>query len=217
MKLPFTLQQFLDIFRNYNEAVYPLQILFVLLAAWIIVIAYLGNSRHQKFILFTLAAFWLWMGAVYHLLYFSVINKAAYVFGGMFILQGILLLIHGLTKPSLFTFGKNFHTVVSASLLIYALILYPLIGHFAGHGYPYSPTFGLPCPTTIFTIAIFLISRPRLPFYLAVIPLLWSVIGFSAAFNLAIYEDAVLIIAGLSFAILLFTKTTFGWSKNQFL
>lgn len=206
MKLPFTIQQFLEVFQKYNDAVYPLQILFVLLAALTVLIAYRGGKKYQKYILFILAALWFWMGAVYHIGYFSVINKAAYLFGGVFILQSLLLLVYGLSRATSFNFQKNIHGITSALLLVYALIVYPLIGYFASHGYPYSPTFGLPCPTTIFTLAIFLLAQPRIPFYLAIVPLLWSVIGFSAAFSLGIYEDTVLIIAGLAFAVLYFLK-----------
>lgn len=206
MKLPFTIQQFLDVFHKYNNSVYPLQIFFVLLAGLTILIAYRGSKKYQKCIFFILAALWFWMGAVYHIGYFSEINKAAYLFGSLFILQSLLLLVYGITRATFFTFQKNINGITSAILLVYALLIYPLIGYFSDHGYPYSPTFGLPCPTTIFTLAIFLLAQPRLPFYLAIVPLLWSVIGFSAAFSLGIYEDTGLIISGLSFAVLYFRK-----------
>jgi hypothetical protein len=206
MNLPFTIQQFLEVFHKYNNAVYPLQILFVLLASLTISIAYRGGKKYQKYILFTLAALWFWMGTVYHIGYFSEINKVAYLFGVVFILQSLLLLAYGLARATSFNFQKNIQSIISVLLLVYSLIIYPLIGYFAGHGYPYSPTFGLPCPTTIFTLAIFLLAKPKIPFYLAIVPLLWSVIGFSAAFSLGIYEDTALIISGLAFAILYFLK-----------
>lgn len=215
MKLPFTIRQFLEVFQKYNNTVFPLQILFLLLAILIIVIAYRGSEKHQKFILFILAAFWVWMGAVYHIGYFSAINNAAYLFGVVFILEGILLLIYGFVNAPAFNFQKNIQSITSVLLLAYALIIYPLIGYFTGHVYPYSPTFGLPCPTTIFTFAIFLLAQPGLPFYLAIIPLLWSVIGFSAAFSLGIYEDTALIISGLAFVALYFVKSKRRRAKND--
>jgi hypothetical protein len=207
MKLPFSIRQFLEVFQKYNNAVYPIQILFMLLAALIIFIAFRGSKKHQKLILFILATFWLWMGVVYHIGYFSVINKAAFLFGALFILESILLFIYGLVRPTSFHFEKNIQGILSGILLSYALIVYPLIGYFTGHAYPYSPTFGLPCPTTIFTFALFLIAQPRIPFYIAVVPLLWSAIGFSAAFSLGIYEDTALILSGLAFVLFYFRKT----------
>lgn len=204
MKLPFTREQFLEVFHKYNISVYPLQVLFLLLAVLAIMIIYSGNKRQQKIVPVILATFWIWMGAVYHIGYFSAINKVAYFFGILFIMQGIFFLHYGLKKFPLFTFQKNIRSITSVILLIYALIFYPLTGHFAGHDYPYSPTFGLPCPTTIFTFAVFLLAQPRIPFYLSIIPLLWSIIGFSAAFSLGIYEDAGLIVSAFAFSVLYF-------------
>jgi hypothetical protein len=45
-----------------------------------------------------------------------------------------------------------------------------------------------------------------MPGYIIVIPFLWTIIGFSAAFTLGIYEDTALIISGLLFAVLNFIK-----------
>jgi hypothetical protein len=42
-----------------------------------------------------------------------------------------------------------------------------------------------------------------MPLHLLIIPLLWSIIGFTAALNLTIYEDAGLLAAGLTGFILL--------------
>lgn len=206
MKLPFTAEEFLEVFKNYNTSVYPMQIVFLLAAVLIIMILFIKKNRYQKFIFSSLGLFWFWMGIVYHIAFFSKINKAAYLFGALFILQSIFLFVAGLTKSVTFSFGKNISSITGISFIIYALIIYPVIGYYSGHAYPYSPTFGLPCPTTIFTFSIFLLADKRLPFYLMVIPLLWSVIGLSAATTLGIYEDIALIIAGLIFLILNFTK-----------
>jgi hypothetical protein len=206
MKLPFTKYQFLEVFEKYNTAVFPMQILFVLLAVLIVFIVYNRNYKYQRSTLLILAALWLWMGAVYHIGFFSAINSAAYVFGALFILQGLLMLIYGLRKQPSFSFQAKTHSAVSAFMLIYALIIYPAIGFYTDHNYPYSPTFGLPCPTTIFTFAILTLARPRIPLYLAIIPVLWSIIGFSAAFTLGFYEDTALIVSVAVFFVLHFLK-----------
>lgn len=202
MKLPFTIDKFLEVFRRYNTAVFPVQILLLLLAALVVYLAIKTGRSSGKTIIFILSFFWAWMGIAYHLAFFAAINKAAYAFGALFILESILVLIYAFTASPSFSFSKQISGVFSAVLLIYALIIYPLLGYISGHGYPYSPTFGLPCPTTIFTLAIFLLARNKMPFYILVIPLLWTVIGSSAAVHLGIYEDAGLIVAGLLFLML---------------
>jgi len=145
------------------------------------------------------------MGIVYHIIFFSEINTAAYIFGGLFILQGIMFTGCGLIRKKLsFKYTKSIYNYVGLIFLLYALIIYPVLGTFLGHAYPYSPTFGLPCPTTIFTFGILLFTNNKMPWHLLIIPLLWSIVGFTAALKLTIYEDSGLIIAGVTaFSLLL--------------
>lgn len=62
---------------------------------------------------------------------------------------------------------------------------------------PALPTFGLPCPTTIFTLGILLFTKPPVPRSVFIVPLLWSAIGTSAAVQLGIPQDYGLAVAGL--------------------
>jgi hypothetical protein len=78
-----------------------------------------------------------------------------------------------------------------------------VLGQLSGHSYPYSPTFGLPCPTTIFTFGILLFADKKFNILLLLIPLIWSVIGFGAALNFSVFEDYGLLIAGITGFLLL--------------
>jgi Family of unknown function (DUF6064) len=210
VKTPFTREQFLEVFKNYNEAVFPMQIIFYIISFFVIYLTFSPNSKSNKIISVTLAFFWLWMGIVYHFIFFTAINKAAYLFGTLFILQGILFLILGVFQNKLsFAFSFDKYGITGITLTVYALIVYPVFGFFLGHNYPYSPTFGLPCPTTIFTFGVLLMSNKKCPVIILIIPFIWSIIGFSAAFNFGIYEDTALIIAGvLTFFMLIFKNRT---------
>ena len=75
MKPPFTIEQFLEVFKNYNEGVFPMQILFYLMGIIAIYLALKPNAHSNKIISSIMAFFWLWMGVVYHLIYFTEINK----------------------------------------------------------------------------------------------------------------------------------------------
>lgn len=207
MELPFTIEEFLNIFKTYNQSVFPLQIVFNLIAIYSIFLLFKTKSYSGKFISGALTFFWLWIGIVYHLLFFTVINKAAYFFAALFVIQGILFFIFGFYKKHFsFSYKKDFYGIIGLIFFTYALIIYPVLGHILGHQYPYSPTFGLPCPTTIFTFGVLLFSEKRIPFYLILIPLIWSIIGFGAALNLSIYEDFGLLIAGIIGAVLIVSK-----------
>jgi hypothetical protein len=73
-----------------------------------------------------------------------------------------------------------------------------VLGYFLGHVYPHSPTFGAPCPTVIFTFGLLLWTDKKLPKYLLGIPLLWSLLGISAAVQWGVLEDVMLLISGLA-------------------
>ena len=158
MKLPLTTGQFLEVFRIYNEAVFPMQILFYLLALALVFLAIRRKEWSDKAIVSVWAGPWLWMGVVYHLLFFSPINPAAYVFGALYVVQAVLFLVAGLQKNRLvFSYTPTLKGITGAVFIFYALLLYPVAGgYFLGHAYPASPTFGLPCPTTIFTFGMLL-------------------------------------------------------------
>lgn len=204
MQIPFTINQFLNVFKNYNQSVFPAQIIFYLIAIVCVYLIFKPIKQKGKIISAILSFFWIWIGIVYHIIFFSTINKAAYFFGILFIIQGMIFFIYGFIKNKIdFKFFKNISNYIGFFFIFYALIIYPIIGHLLGHQYPYSPTFGLPCPTTIFTFGVLLFVSKKIPFLVLIIPFLWSIIGFSAALNLSIYEDFGLLLAGILGFILL--------------
>lgn len=198
MKLPFTIEQFLAVFKNYNQQVFPMQVLFYLISFFVIYLTIKPNSKSNKIISIILAFLWMWMGFVYHIIFFTAINKAAYLFGVVFIIQGVLFLILGIFQNTLsFRYHFDKFGIIGMSLILFALIIYPILGYFLDHIYPSSPTFGLPCPTTIFTFGILLMNVKKCPLTILVIPFCWSVIGFMAAFQFGILEDMGLLVASL--------------------
>ena len=198
MKPPFTLQQFLEVFTSYNEGVFPMQVLFYLMGAIAIYLALKPNAHSDKIISSIMAFFWLWMGVVYHLIYFTDINKLAYLFGAFFIIQGVLFVVLGIFQNKLsFQFRADKFGITGMILMVFALIIYPILGYFLGHIYPSSPTFGLPCPTTIFTFGLLLLNQKKCPICILIIPFIWSIIGFMAAFQFGIFEDMGLILSSL--------------------
>jgi hypothetical protein len=198
MKPPFSLEQFLAVFMQYNEAVFPMQILFYLMGIFAVYLVLKPNAHSDKIINLILAFFWLWMGVVYHFIYFTDINKLAYLFGAFFIVQGLLFVVSGVFQSKFsFRFQADKFGITGMSLIVFALIIYPVLGYFFGHIYPSSPTFGLPCPTTIFTFGFLLLNQKKCPLVILIIPFIWSIIGFMAAFQFGIFEDTGLIVASL--------------------
>lgn len=204
MKMPFTRAAFVEVFARYNLTVFPMQVALYLLAVIAIVFAARKHQHSGRVVSGVLSFFWLWMGIVYHIGFFTTINKAAYLFAAAFILQGLLLGYFGVIKNRLrFGWERDGYHVAGALFILFALIIYPLIGYLKGRLYFESPTFGLPCPTTIFTFGMLLFADNKFPIGVVVIPLLWSVLGFSAAFSLGITEDVGLLVAGLVGSVLI--------------
>lgn len=197
--LPFTHDQFVEVFAHYNSNVWPAQWAAYLLALGMLLSLARPSRNHDRFVAAGLAAMWLWTGIGYHALHFSAINPAAFLFAGLFVLQGLLLLRAGFSGALGFGRPGRAAALLGWSLLLYAAVAYPLLGLWAGHRYPGMPTFGItPCPVTIFTFGLLLLARPPVPRWLLVIPVLWSLIGGSAAFLLRVPQDWLLLVSGLS-------------------
>lgn len=202
--LPFSEEEFLRVFADYNRAVWPAQPVLYAAAVLTLYIAFKRRPYSGRVVAAFLALSWLWMGIAYHLTFFASINKAAYLFGAFFILQGLLFLEWGVHKPpTRFRPGADLYGMAAAALLAYSLAVYPALGYLLGRAHPAAPTFGLPCPTTIFTFGLLLCVDGRVPLRLLTIPLAWSLLGASAATALGINEDYGLIVAGPSAAILI--------------
>ena len=199
--LPFTHAQFLEVFARYNLAVWPAQLLAYVLGAAMVAALVLSRSPFTgRFVAAGLASMWAWTGIAYHWMQFAAINKAAWAFGALFMLQAVLFAHAAVTdrlqfgravsKPSLW---------LGWTLVVYASIIYPLLGVFFGPGYPDMPMFGItPCPVTIFSFGLLLLATAPVRRGLLVIPVLWSLIGGSAAFLLQVPQDWLLLFSGAS-------------------
>lgn len=198
MNIPFTPEQFLEVFKNYNLTVYPAQIFLVVLALVAIFLAVYKTKYSDKVITFTLMFYWLWIGIVYHLIFFTKINIAAYGFAALYVIQSALFFYFGIIKRTLhFKYVNNLKGLTAIILFLYALIFYPLLGYAFGHYYPRTPTFGLPCPTAIFTFGLLLLLEGKMNKVLLVIPILWAIIGFNAALQFGILEDIGLLVSAI--------------------
>ena len=190
MKLPFTAEQFFEIFEKYNQSVFPMQFILVWMASASVLLAISKKRFSDEIITGILAFLWLWAGIVYHLVFFTRINSGAYLFSAMFIAQGLLFLYQGMTLKRLnFHLKPDIYGVLGTIFMTYALVVYPVIGVSLGHVFPAAPTFGAPCPLVIFTFGILMWTDKKFAPYLLIIPLLWAIIGSTAAFRFGVTED----------------------------
>jgi hypothetical protein len=213
MNVPFTTEQFLNVFADYNRAIWPMQIFAYALGAIVLVFVVSKTGYSRRIVMSVLAFFWVWMGVVYHIRFFSRINRAAYIFGGLFIAQAIIFSLFGTLRDTVrFSFRQDIYGLTGSLFVLYAMVAYPLLGNALGHGYPNAPLFGVaPCPTTIFTFGVLLWADRKVPLYFLVIPLIWSIIAFSAAISLGIREDIGLLVAGVGGTVLILFRNRRGY------
>jgi hypothetical protein len=187
--------------------VFPSQIIILLFAIIVLSFIQIRPTFKDQAIGFFLGFLWIWTGAVYHIIFFSSINRAAFVFGGVSIMQGALIFINAYSKDRLiFIFQQNVKNYVGYFFILFAVIIYPLIGYYTEGMFVRTISLGLPCPSTIFTFGVFMLTPDRVPKYLLVIPSLWAILGLSAAIHFGIYQDFMMVIAAITANIFLRRK-----------
>ena len=104
--MPFTADQFMDVFKSYNLSVWPGQIFLNLIALFAIIFAIKKYHYADRIDTGILGFLWLWTGVVYQIIFFTSINNAAYIFGALFIIQAFVFIYSGIVKKTL---SFNFH------------------------------------------------------------------------------------------------------------
>jgi hypothetical protein len=193
--LPFTPQEFFDVFAVYNRALWPAVVGIWAACLCAVVAAWRNPNRYRQLLTQVLAALWAWNALVYHAWFFTTINPAAWLFAALFAAEAGVL-ARTAARGGVPAFSVEGPTRWFGALLTVYAFAYPLVTIASGHQYPATPTFGVPCPTTILTLGLFLTAR-GVPMRLEIIPVAWAFIGGSAALLLNVPADYILLGAGV--------------------
>lgn len=206
MSVSFTLEQLLAVFAATNQAFWPVVILAYLLGIIALVLVFKPGDRSNRIISGILAFFWLWTGIVFYFFYFGPIYRPAYIFGGLFILQGLFFLWSAIQPRISFGYQSGGYGIIGLVFAAFAMIGYPLFGIVIGHIYPQSPPFGItPCPLVVFTFGLFLLTNKKVPRLFLAIPLLWA-LGGIVPVSVGVLEDILLIFSGITGTVLLLLR-----------
>lgn len=207
MKLPFTIEQFFNVIEKYNLLLFPFQLIILILGIGCIYFLHSRFLVKDKLIGIYISVLWIWIGIAYHFAFFTVINKAAFLFGGVFVIQGLLTLFYTFRKDKLnFSFSLKPKNYLGYFFILYGLIFYPIISFFVEGSIEKTISIGLPCPSTIFTFGFFILASNKFPKCLLIIPSLWAIVGLSAAINIGVIQDIMIIIAAITADILLIKR-----------
>ena len=192
--LPFSRAQFLAVFVEYNLGVWPAQLIASGLGLSLVLLRPAPNAARA--IGAGLAVMWTWTGLAYHSALFFGDQPGGAGLCHAVRPAGPCCLCGGPRRATLRPGGGS--RVCGLGPAAVCGVLYPLAGMWFGHRYPELPMFGItPCPLTLFTFGLLMLTAGPVPRRLLVIPLIWSLIGGSAALLLGIPQDWVLLASGI--------------------
>jgi uncharacterized membrane protein len=198
VNIPFTAKQFYGVFSAYNTGVWPMQLPLLALGVLAVVLLVMQRSYASVGISAILTVLWVWQALAYHLTFFTAINPLAFVFAAVFMAGAAAFLWFGVIRRTLhFKPASGWRALAGWGLMIFAILIYPAWTYLGGHHYPAFPTFGLPCPTTLFTLGLLAFLVRPYPRSVFVVPVLWCFVGSQAAFVFDVQADLGLIVAGV--------------------
>ncbi len=194
------IDDFYSTLQSYNETFWPMIIITFLLGIVVVYLAARKSGSSSKVISAILSFLWIWSGIVFFIIYYGsmeveflglVMPGVWYLGGVLFLFQGVLFLIFGVVKSRLsFRLGGDWRSVVGALMIVYAMVIYPVIGFLTGYGYPRYPVFGIaPCPLTIFSLGLFQWSDRKMPLAVVLVPFIWGLMGIMPVLALNVWAD----------------------------
>ena len=215
MQLPFSREQFFDVFAAYNATLWPGVLALWIASVLVAVLLFARSRRASGCVVGTLlAVHWAWSAFAYHIAFFTSINPAAWLFAALFLVEAGLFVWWGTMRGTLrFAAEWSVWAPVAWVLIAYSLV-YPALNA-AQHGTLLRiPAFGVPCPTTILTAGLLMLSTPR-SWALSIVPIVWSAIGGSAASLLGVRADYALPVAGVALVLSLMSPRGRGDGRRQ--
>ena len=194
LDLPYTRFDFLEMIGRYNVAVWPMQVVLLVLAGAVVACIAFRGRWSGPVIAGVLAFLWGWQGIVYFLLFYFDLNMLALGFGLVSVLLLVVAVI-GLRRQLLFGEVMLWRAIVGSLLVGLALAIYPVLSYQAGNPYPYMPTLGLPGPTTLFTVGVLAFMERPYPRSVLLAPLFWSLAGSFEAIQMGLPQNLTLLAA----------------------
>ena len=197
-------EHFFQRMAEYNNAIWPAQLISYALAVVIIIHSIKQWKVSNEINTTIIAIIWIWNGAVTEMLFFSKFQTQYYVWGILWILQGIFFIIIGFKHTFNYKIQKNWYSYAGILFILYALVVYPLIGSFLGHGFPRGPIFGVaPCPVCVFTFGVLLFVDKKIPISVLLFPLLWAILSLYPIIMMGIIADVgEIVVAVIGFTLI---------------
>lgn len=207
--LPFDADVLIATLATYHRAFAPGLWLAPAIALAAFVLAAAGTASGRRAVLLLLAACWLWNAAAWHFGTFAQLNFAAPAYGLLFALQAALLGWQAARGGLSFGARADWTSGLGVLLAVAALLAWPLIDRLQGWPWSALRLPGIdPCPTTLLTLGVLMLSRPP-SITLMIVPVLWAIIAGAMGWVLAVWPDPLLPV----FAVIVLASAV--WTKRQ--
>ncbi len=161
----------------HNHALWPAQVLAIILGLTLIYLVARRSPAHGRMILTICGAIWLWVAWSFFWERYATINWAANYMAPIAALEGLLLIGAGLARRHLdFAQPRGATVTAAVGILAFAIVGYPFIASVMGRSWSAAEIFGItPDPTAVATVALLALANGRIKWLLMLIPVLWCV------------------------------------------
>jgi hypothetical protein len=197
--LMFSQQTYHRLFALYNTELWPLQIVALVLGAALLVLWRRGGDRAGRAIAAILAVCWLWVAWGFHWQRYASINWAASYFALAFVVQALLLLWAAVVRGRLAPLAATrLQPRAGLGLLLFALLIFPLMGPLLGRSWTQAEVFGMaPDPTALATLGVLLFAGARPAWGLFPIPVAWCLLSGATLWAMEAPDFAIVPLAAL--------------------
>lgn len=172
--LLFSARVYYRLFELHNQALWPAQILMLVLGLAILWLMLRPMRNGNRFVFAALGALWIWIAWSFFLERYGTINWASVYIAPLFALQGLAMIWFGAVRGRLaFAETPRSPELISSALFTFALVVYPLLAPLFGRSWTGAEIFGIaPDPTAAATLAV-LANVRQTQIWLMVVPMLW--------------------------------------------
>ena len=187
--LLFSPRTYYRMIERYNEALWPAQVVTLLLGAVILWLLYWGRGR-QRIASGVLAGLWVLVATAFLWKRYATINWAATYFALLFVVEA-LLLVRVTFRPS-----RDVASKLGVGLFVVSLMLYPLLAPLFGRGWRPAELFGVaPDPTVLATLGLMAVADGPLRWWAMAVPVLWCVFNGALLWAMGSPEASLLALA----------------------
>ena len=182
----------------YNEATLLVQVILVIVAVVLTYRVFTKPGAKTDVLMKAFLAFaFAWNGVVFFLIFAR--NPISTLTGvPLFMVVAVLFAVDIFTKKTQFRLPDAKWKKSLTIFWVLLAFLYPLIGWALGHVYPKTCTPMMPCPLTVFALALVAAAMPHVDRKAYVFLLPWALMGLPKCLGaLECYEDCILFAAGV--------------------